>query len=157
MIEIELDEFNNKVVDSVSIDFSNEIKSDPYLTYKNSAIQVGYQFSNSGYAVVGAKANFLMGTSAFEFMPEVFAGFDDETVFGVSGNIVYPFLKENENARAYIGTGVGAMLNGSTTKGFYNVILGAYLPFISENMFVDYTMRNGFDVNQISVGYKLPF
>ena len=151
------DSLNLKVVDSISIDFSEELKSAPYLSYKNSAAHVGYQFSNSGYVVVGAKANFTMGTSSFEFMPEVFAGFADKTVFGAAGNIVYPFLKENEKVQPYAGAGVGVLYNGDSTKGFYNVIVGAYLPFISENMYVDYTMKNGFDLNQFSIGYKLPF
>ena len=146
-----------KIVDVATIDNSEELTSERFLTYKNASIEGGYQFNNSGYPVIGAKAYFTMGNSPFKFAPEVFVGFNDNILFGASGNIIYPFLKENRKIQPYIGAGLGALLNSDNTKGFYNAVLGAYLPFISENLFIDYTMRNTFDLNQISVGYKLPF
>ena len=151
------DSVNVKIVDSIQIENSEELKSSPYLTYKNTSAQMGYQFSTSGYVVLGTRSYFKMGKSSFKLMPEVFAGFADKTVFGASANVVYPFLKENEKFHPYIGLGVGTLYNGDNFKGLYNVILGSYLPFISENFYVDYTMRNSFDLNEISIGYKLPF
>ncbi len=156
---IKLDKVNTetKITDAITVDNSDKLISERFLSYKNSSIQGGYEFSNSGYAVIGAKAYFTMGNSSFEFVPEIFAGFDDNIVFGAAGNIIYPFLKENIKIQPYVGVGAGALSNSDNTKGFYNAILGAYLPFISEKLFIDYTMRNTFDLNQISIGYQLPF
>jgi len=156
-INILNDSKNANVVDTVQIEHLKEQISKPYLNYKNSSIQAGYQFSNSGYAVLGARSYFSMGKSSFELMPEVFAGFADKTVFGVSANVLYPFLQENEKIQPYIGVGAGTLYNGDNFKGSYNAFLGSHLPFISENLFLDYTMRNSFELNQFSIGYKFLF
>ena len=58
-----------------------------------------------------------MGKSSFELMPEVFAGFANKTEFGVSANLIFPFLKENEKIQPYIGVGAGTLYNGDNFKG----------------------------------------
>jgi hypothetical protein len=149
------DSKNTKASNDFEFDLSEKKKS--YLTYNNSSIQAGYQFSNSGNAVIAARTYFSMGNSVFELMPEVLVGFADKTTAAVSVNIIYPFLKENKNIQPYLGAGLGSLYNGTKVKGLYSIIMGSYLPFVSKNVYVDYTMNNSFDLNQISVGYKLPF
>jgi hypothetical protein len=92
-----------------------------------------------------------------EFMPEIYYGFGNRNSFGISGNIVYPITLKSEKIQPYAGVGLGIARIDRNLRGNYNVIIGVKLPFISENLSVDYTMRNSFDYNQLAVLYRLPF
>jgi hypothetical protein len=164
-IELKSNEIKNKETDTVTIkkeitdfqsDDSSIEKNEKLLKYEWSTLFFGYDFSNSGYLNVGIRSHFKITKTNLIFMPEAFVGFGDATYYGVSGNIIYSVNLKNQNVKPYFGAGVGALHNGNDFKGIYNAILGANLPVISDNLYIDYTMRNTFDYNQISIGYKLP-
>ena len=90
-------------------------------------------------------------------MPEIYIGPGNGTSFGASGNLIYRFPPANEKVRPYAGLGLGLARIDRDFSGNYNVIIGAQLSFIHENLSIDYTMRNSFDYNQLAVTYSLPF
>ncbi|MBI9040503.1 hypothetical protein [Lutibacter sp.] len=164
-IELKSNEIKNKETDTLTIkkeiadlqsDDSSIEKNEKLLKYEWSNLFFGYDFSNSGYLNAGIRSHFKITKTNLIFMPEAFVGFGDTTYYGVSGNIIYSVNLKNQNVKPYFGAGVGALHNGNDFKGIYNAILGANLPVISDNLYIDYTMRNTFDYNQISIGYKLP-
>ncbi len=131
--------------------------SDRMMYYKYSSAMLGFNFGGATTMNLGARLHFDIVNSPFEFMPEIYYGLGKINSFGVSGNIVYPIPLKNEIVLPYVGLGLGLGRIDKNMRGNYNVILGANLPFISENLSVDYTMRNSFDYNQISILYRLPF
>tara|TARA_R110001583_G_scaffold43034_1_gene136806 strand:- start:14123 stop:16501 length:2379 start_codon:yes stop_codon:yes gene_type:complete len=134
-----------------------EHKQENTLKYEHSNVAIGYDFNTTGFVNFGIRSQFNIAKTNLKFVPEAFVGLGVNSYYGVSGNIVYSINLKNQKVKPYIGLGAGALNNSNNFKGFYNAILGANLPIINENIFVDYIMRNTFDYNQISIGYKLPF
>ena len=90
-------------------------------------------------------------------MPEAYIGFGEANTWALSGNLVYPFNANNEKFNPYAGAGLGFGNLVDGINGFYNIIIGTKLPVLHKNLYVDYTMRNSFEYNQIAVGYNLKF
>lgn len=130
---------------------------EPMLRYKNSSAMLGFNTGGATTVNIGARLHYDIINSPLEFMPEIYIGFGNSTSFGVSGNIVYPISIESEKFVPYVGAGLGFARIDSNLRGNYNLILGTHLPFIHENLSVDYTIRNLFKYNQLAVTYRLPF
>lgn len=127
------------------------------LIYENTSAMIGINFGGATTTNFGVRLNYEIRNTPLLFMPEIYIGPGNGTSFGISGNIVFPFMKTNEKVRPYAGLGLGLARIDRNLQGNYNVILGAQLPFITENLSIDYTMRNSFDNNQIAIIYRLPF
>lgn len=145
------------LVDSLTTKKSDTIKRSKFLRYNNSSLFAGYNFGDSNGVNLGMRAQFNINNSSLLFVPEAFIGFGNDSNYGVTGNIVYPITFENEKLIPYVGAGIGVLNNGNDFKGMYTIIVGTELPFINKNLFIDYSIRNGFDLNQLAIGYKLHF
>lgn len=130
---------------------------EPLFNYNSASAMLGFNYGGASTANFGARLHFGIADTKFEFMPEFYVGFGESSTWALSGNVVYPFLIDNEKFNPYtgIGLGFGNLVDGAT--GFYNVIIGTKLPILHKNLYVDYTMRNTFEYNQIAVGYTLKF
>lgn len=127
------------------------------LSYNNSSVLLGVSFGELTTANVGVRLDYDFNNSVFKFVPEVFAGFGNTNIWGISGNVVYPFSLINSKFNPYAGAGLGIGDLGNNFKGFYNLVIGTSIPVLNNHLFFDYTMRNSFDYNQISLGYRLKF
>lgn len=131
--------------------------SDQTFIYKNSAAMLGLNVGGATTTNLGVRLFYDIKNLPLEFMPEIYIGAGSTTSFGLSGNVVYPFTINSDKVIPYVGLGLGLSIIDREFRGNYNVILGTQLPFILENLSVDYTMRNSFKYNQLAVTYKLPF
>ncbi len=131
--------------------------SDQTFIYKNSAAMLGLNVGGATTTNLGVRLFYDIKNLPLEFMPEIYIGAGSTTSFGLSGNVVYPFTINSDKVIPYVGLGLGLSRIDREFRGNYNVILGTKLPFILENLSVDYTMRNSFKYNQLAVTYKLPF
>ncbi|WP_372775293.1 hypothetical protein [Mangrovibacterium sp.] len=141
-----------KVVDVKKIKSTNSL-----LMYKNSSAILGFNYGGASTANIGVRLHYDLNNTPFEFMPEGYVGFGEATSYGMSGNVIYQFMKSHPNVQPYLGLGLGVASIDSDFHGNYNVIIGAQLPVLYPNLYVDYTMRNSFEYNQIAVGYKFSF
>jgi hypothetical protein len=124
--------------------------------YQYISTNVGLNVGSKSYINFGINGHYLIKNTQFEFIPEIFIGIGNQTVYGATANIVHPFFKNNKTIKPYAGIGLG-VLNDNNFKGIYAVKIGSKLPTLNKNMYVEYTMRNNFDYNLFSIGYKLPF
>ena len=125
--------------------------------YLNTSAFVGVNLGGATTGNLGLRLHYAITNSSLIFMPEAFLGFGEATTFGGSGNLIYPIKMKSEKVEPYVGAGIGVGKIADKGQGFYNVILGANLPFLNENLYVDYMMRNTFSYNQIAIGYKFNF
>lgn len=131
--------------------------TDKLLQYQNSAVILGFNYGGASTANFGVRLFYNIKKTPLQFMPEAYIGAGEDTSYGFSGNVIYPLNIKYDKVLPYVGAGLGFANIVGNTHGNYNIILGANLPFIHKNVFVDYTMRNTFDYNQIAMGYKLSF
>ncbi len=132
------------------------------MAYKNSSGFVGLGMSNNVSANFGARLHYAFkNTERFEAAPEVFVGLGENTSFGLMGNVLMPVkIKSLTKASPYLGTGVGLMNgldNDNSIKGVFNILLGARLNVWKGNLYADWTGRNLFKYNQLTLGYLLSF
>jgi hypothetical protein len=127
------------------------------LQYKNASGIVGFNYGGASTLNLGLRLHYDIAKTKLQFMPEAYLGLGEGTSYGISGNVVYPFAINNDKFEPYIGAGLGLSNIADKSRGHYNVIIGAQLPFIHKNVYVDYTMRNTFDYNQLALGYRLSF
>lgn len=123
----------------------------------------GITFGDQTAITLGLRTNFGIRNTNFRLMTEIYAGLGSHSMLGLSVNGVYGFRVANEGALSrfvpYVGIGIGLQQPGEREglQGTYGGILGAELELWNGKAFVDYTMRNIFDYNQIVLGYKFPF
>ncbi|MGB5436968.1 MAG: hypothetical protein WBM98_13830, partial [Maribacter sp.] len=127
------------------------------LQYRNASGILGFNYGGASTANIGFRLHYDINKTPLQFMPEAYIGFGEGTSYGISGNVVFPFAINTDKVNPYVGAGLGFGSIADDTKGFYNIIIGSELPFLHKNVYVDYTMRNSFDYNQIAVGYKFSF
>ena len=131
--------------------------SNKFLTYRNTSVFLGFNYGGASTGNFAVRPFFDIKKTPLLFMPEVYIGYGEDTSYGISGNVIYPFSIKSEDVLPYVGAGLGYGNIAGDGKLNYNIILGANLPFINKNLYIDYTMRNGFDYNQLGIGYHLPF
>jgi hypothetical protein len=127
------------------------------LTYQHSSAFLAFNYGGASTANFGVRLHYDINKLPLEFMPEAYLGFGEDTSFGISGNVIYPFMKSHPKYQPYAGFGLGLANIDSNFHGNYNILIGAMLPVLYPNVYVDYTIRNGFKYNQIAVGYKFSF
>jgi hypothetical protein len=80
----------------------------------------------------------------------------DKNGLGLSGNVVYNFLRPDSFLRPYAGLGLG-IFHGENVHYGTNVIIGADIRLLGGNLFADYSCRKWFKQNQLAVGYRFVF
>jgi hypothetical protein len=135
----------------------NDTVSNSKLKYKNTSAILGFNYGGASTGNIGFRLHYEIAKTKLEFMPEAYIGFGEANAWAVSGNVIYPFQMESEKFSPYAGAGIGFGNFVDGTKGFYNIIIGTKLPVLHKNLYVDYTMRNSFDYNQLAVGYNFKF
>ncbi len=137
-------------------------------TYTGMSGTVGFNFGDATGLGLGLRWHYKLGPDQrAEFMPEAYFGIGSPTTFGIFGNIVYPIITEKSQANGiipYAGLGVGAMQIKDQDNGdqlnfrpAINLIFGSYLPVGNGRVFVDFSTRNFFSVNQLTGGYRFNF
>lgn len=123
----------------------------------------GVTFGDQTAITLGFRTNFGIRRTNFSLMTETYAGLGSSSLLGLAVNGVYEFRLAKEGSLSrfvpYLGVGVGLQQLGDKDRlqGTYGFILGAELELWNGKAFVDYTMRNIFDYNQVVLGYKFPF
>lgn len=128
------------------------------LNYKFSSVMLGVMFGDNTFSLASLRLHYAISDTKFEFAPEFFYGFDSPSSYGLSFNAIRPVtLGENSKFNPYAGTGLGFMKIKKGSKLNANFIVGSYYKVLNGKLFVDFTTRNFFDYNQISVGYRIDF
>ena len=137
-------------------------------TYTGMSGTVGFNFGDATGLGLGLRWHYKLGPDQrMEFMPEAYFGIGSPTTFGIFGNLVYPIITERSQSTGlipYAGLGIGALQikdkDDSSEVNFrpaINLIVGTYLPVGNGRVFVDFSTRNFFSVNQLTGGYRFNF
>ncbi len=105
---------------------------------------------------VGARGYLQIADTELDFVPEFYVGMGDKNGLGISGNVVYNFLKPDSFLRPYAGLGLG-IFHGKKVHYGTNVIIGADIQLLGGSLFADYSCRKWFKQNQMAVGYRFVF
>jgi hypothetical protein len=133
------------------------------LYYEGASAIVGLSLGGDPTFNIGLRQHYRFNKSNFFLMPETFFGFGSPASFGIFANGVYQFKsKETASFEPYVGVGLGLMQIGikgdQKLKGATNILFGANLFRMGGGRFyADWNARNFFKVNQIALGYRLPF
>jgi hypothetical protein len=138
------------------------------ITYTGMSGTAGFNFGDATGLGLGLRWHYKLGPDQrAEFMPEAYFGIGAPTTFGIFGNLIYPIIgnrSEENGLIPYAGLGVGAMQikddEDSDELNFrpaINIIFGTYLPVGNGRVFVDFSTRNFFSVNQLTGGYRFNF
>ena len=127
------------------------------LKYKNASAILGFNYGGASTANIGFRLHYDINKTKLEFMPEAYVGFGEADAWSLAGNVIYPMAIKSEKFKPYAGAGLGFGNFVDGVTGFYNIVLGSKLPVLHKNLYVDYTMRNSFDYNQIAVGFNFQF
>ncbi|WP_445734759.1 outer membrane beta-barrel protein [Mariniflexile sp.] len=144
-------ELNNAKYVSNESEDNEEIN--PLLTFQDASFFAGFMFGDETAPVAGVRLNYGIENSKILFVPELFFGFSNPTLFGLSGNGIIPININNTTLKPYAGAGAGFISFDGNTKFNTNIILGTYANVLNGKFFVDFTTRNLLDYNQLSVGY----
>lgn len=140
------------------IDIKKTPRANQALLYKNMSGLVGFNYGGASTLNLGMRVHYHIVNSPLDLMPEIYLGFGEGTSFGLSANVILPFAtNSNEMVLPYIGFGLGLGSIDDKLHGNYNVLIGAQLPILNENLYFDYTMRNSFKYNQFAIGYKFGY
>ncbi|MCP9236886.1 hypothetical protein [Lewinella sp. JB7] len=137
-------------------------------TYTGMSGTAGFNFGDATGLGLGLRWHYKLGPAQrAEFMPEAYFGIGSPTTFGIFGNIVYPIITDEAKTGGlipYAGLGIGALQikdnENSDELNFrpaINLIVGSYLPVGGGRVFVDFSTRNFFSVNQLTGGYRFNF
>ena len=137
-------------------------------TYTGMSGTAGFNFGNATGLGLGLRWHYKLGPEQrAEFMPEAYFGIGAPTTFGIFGNLVYPIITERSESTGlipYAGIGIGALQikddENSDELNFrpaINLLIGTYLPVGNGRVFVDFSTRNFFSVNQLTGGYRFNF
>ncbi|WP_116125489.1 hypothetical protein [Lewinella sp. IMCC34183] len=137
-------------------------------TYTGMSGTAGFNFGDATGLGLGLRWHYKLGPDQrAEFMPEAYFGIGSPTTFGIFGNLVYPIITERSESTGlipYAGIGIGALQikdsENSDQLNFrpaINLLIGSYLPVGNGRVFVDFSTRNFFSVNQLTGGYRFNF
>lgn len=128
------------------------------LLYKNMSALMGFNYGGASTLNLGVRIHYNIVRTPLDFMPEAYIGFGEGTSFGLSGNVILPISTGgNEQVLPYVGVGLGLASIDDKFHGNYNILVGAQLPILNDNLYFDYTMRNSFKYNQFAIGYKFGY
>ncbi|NBC58392.1 MAG: outer membrane beta-barrel protein [Bacteroidetes bacterium] len=128
------------------------------LSYKNTSAMFGVLLGEDTFPTTSLRMHYAIKDSKFEFMPELFLGVTDPLSFGFSLNGIRPIqIIEDSQIKPYVGAGLGYMKIFDDGKLNANLILGSYINVLDGKLYIDFTTRNFFNYNQLSVGYQFNF
>ncbi len=127
-----------------------------FLKWNRLSLFTGLGFGDLTAWNVGARGYMQIGDTELDFVPEFYVGMGDKNGLGISGNVVYNFLKPDSFLRPYAGLGLG-IFHGKKVHYGTNVIIGADIHLLGGSLFADYSCRNWFKQNQMAVGYRFVF
>ncbi|MGI6572465.1 MAG: outer membrane beta-barrel protein [Fermentimonas sp.] len=127
-----------------------------FFKWNRLSVFTGLGFGDMTAWNVGARGYLQIGDTELDFVPEFYVGMGDKNGLGLSGNVVYNFLKPDSFLRPYAGLGLG-IFHGKNVHYGTNVIIGADIQFLGGNLFADYSCRKWFKQNQLAVGYRFVF
>lgn len=135
-----------------------------FIRYSNASVFGGLNLGENNSFNVGLKWKYEISGTDFAILPETYVGIGASAYFGLFVNGTYDLNLGSENGFSpYVGTGLGVMKtkndqNDDVFKAAHNLIIGSQLPKFSNGRFyVDFTIRNLFKYNQLTLGYNLPF
>lgn len=129
-----------------------------HLRYKGSSVFTGINVGEQTSFDIGARAHYGFSKTKFELMPEFFVGLSDPTSFGLALNAIHPFrVKLPYNISPYFGAGGGYQYINNDSSFSGNILLGFYTSVFNGRLFVNYTNKNLFSNNQLSLGYRFNF
>lgn len=150
--------------DSTNVKINMPVSGSSGINYINSSVFGGINLGESTSFNVGLRWKYGIAGSDFNIVPETYLGIGSSAYFGLFINSTYDLnFGIRKGFSPYIGTGLGLMktqnsLNEDVFKGAFNLILGTeLLKFSNGSFYVDFTIRNLFKYNQLTVGYNLPF
>lgn len=150
--------------DSTNVNLNIPDHSNSGIIYINSSVFGGINVGESSSFNIGLRWKYEIGESDFTIVPETYIGIGSTAYFGLFFNTTYDLnFAVSQGFSPYIGAGLGLMktqnsLNDDVFKGAFNLILGTeLLKFSNGSFYVDFTIRNFFKYNQLTVGYNLPF
>ena len=141
-----------------------EPESSKLIVYNNSAVFGGLNLGESNSFNVGLSWKYSIPKTSINIIPEAYIGFGASAYFGLFVNGTYDLnLGSVKGFEPYVGTGLGVLKTKNSQdedvfKATHNIIIGSQLPKFSNGRFyVDFTIRNLFKYNQLTLGYNLPF
>ncbi|UBM59928.1 hypothetical protein LAG90_04605 [Marinilongibacter aquaticus] len=159
----ELEKEASAIAESSNNFAGNAVKSkgNGSLRYEESNLETGFLIHGKPKLLIGYRRLYRMKSSNFFVVPEVAIGLGKPTIFGIFGNLMYRFGKDEKPFQPYIGGGLGLMQvdkKGETTKLELkpNVMIGAnLLKFKNGKLFTDWQFRSGLRYHQLSLGYRV--
>ncbi len=127
-----------------------------FFKWNRMGLYTGLGFGDLTAWNVGFRAYLQIADTELDFVPEFYVGMGDKNGLGLSGNVVYNFMKPDSFVRPYAGLGLG-IFHGKNVHYGTNVIIGADIQFLGGNLFADYSCRKLFKQNQLAVGYRFVF
>lgn len=128
-----------------------------WVIYRGLSPFLGMNFGDSSSIIFGIKGNYGFSSSRFVFVPDLYFGVGSKVAYGINANVTYPLIVNLESMfTPYVGVGLG--LNKADKFKFgINFIGGTYVNVGNGSLFVEYTSRQFFDNNLISLGYRFNF
>lgn len=128
-----------------------------WVIYKGLSPFLGVNMGDKSSFIFGVKGNYGFSSSKFLFVPDLYFGVGSKVAYGFNANVTYPLLATNRTIfTPYVGVGLGVN-KAEKFKFGVNIIGGTYLNIGNGSLFVEYTSRQFFDNNVVSLGYKFNF
>ncbi len=115
-----------------------------------------YSFGDVNSVNLGLRRYYGLRNTSFVFIPEAYIAVAENYGLGVSANGVFPFdIQSNPRLKPYAGLGLGFNFVDGDFSLNPNFIIGTFYNLgNSGRVFFDYTVRGGFNYNQVAIGYR---
>ncbi len=128
-----------------------------WVIYKGLSPFLGMNFGDRSSFIFGIKGNYGFSNSSFVFVPDLYFGVGNKVAYGLNANVTYPLFVNNESLfTPYVGVGLGINKTEKFKFGV-NLIGGTFVNVGNGSLFVEYTSRQFFDNNVVSMGYRFNF
>ena len=128
-----------------------------WVIYKGLSPFLGMNFGDKSSFIFGIKGNYGFSSSRFAFVPDLYFGIGSKVAYGLNANVTYPLFVDNQTLfTPYVGVGLGINKVDNFKFGV-NLIGGTYVNIGNGSLFVEYTSRQFFDNNVVSMGYRFNF
>ena len=128
-----------------------------WVIYNGLSPFLGMNFGDRSSFIFGIKGNYGFSGSSFLFVPDLYFGVGSKVAYGLNANVTYPMFVNNQTLfTPYVGVGLG-INKADKFKFGVNLIGGTYVDVGNGSLFIEYTSRQFFDNNVISLGYRFNF
>lgn len=130
-----------------------------FLRFRSVDVYAGLGFDDASTVQLGIRPQWSMGTSRFNFAPEMFVSVGSGTGYGLGASIIYKSdLLEHFHISPYAGLGLGYSKIGDHDRfGFSGVVGLSFDKILGGRFFVDYSLRPTFRNHHFSAGYSFVF